>query len=308
MSWLEKILEKSNIVSSRKASIPEGVWTKCTSCEQVLYHAELERNLEVCPKCDHHMRMRARRRLETFLDEDNRVEIADELEPQDKLKFRDSKKYKDRISAAQKSSGEKDALVVMKGELLGQPIVACAFDFSFMGGSMGSVVGARFVRAAEAAMEANCGLVCFSASGGARMQEALMSLMQMAKTSAALERLSKKGLPFISVMTDPTMGGVSASLAMLGDINIGEPKALIGFAGRRVIEQTVREDLPEGFQRSEFLLEHGAIDMIVDRREMRHRIGSLMAKMTNKPSPLVVSVNDSPKDAPYSVPEAKEKG
>lgn len=308
MSWLEKILEKSNIVSSRKASIPEGVWTKCTSCEQVLYHAELERNLEVCPKCDHHMRMRARRRLETFLDENNRVEIADELEPQDKLKFKDSKKYKDRISAAQKSSGEKDALVVMKGELLGQPIVACAFDFSFMGGSMGSVVGARFVRAAEAAMENNCGLVCFSASGGARMQEALMSLMQMAKTSAALERLSAKGLPFVSVMTDPTMGGVSASLAMLGDINIGEPKALIGFAGRRVIEQTVREDLPEGFQRSEFLLEHGAIDMIVDRREMRQRIGGLMAKMNNKPSPLVVSVNDSPNEAAYSVPEADEKG
>ncbi|KLN62988.1 acetyl-CoA carboxylase, carboxyltransferase subunit beta [Vibrio sp. VPAP30] len=308
MSWLEKILEKSNIVSSRKASIPEGVWTKCTSCEQVLYHAELERNLEVCPKCDHHMRMRARRRLETFLDEDNRVEIADELEPQDKLKFRDSKKYKDRISSAQKNSGEKDALVVMKGELLGQPIVACAFDFSFMGGSMGSVVGARFVRAAEAAMEANCGLVCFSASGGARMQEALMSLMQMAKTSAALERMSAKGLPFISVMTDPTMGGVSASLAMLGDVNIGEPKALIGFAGRRVIEQTVREDLPEGFQRSEFLLEHGAIDMIVDRREMRQRIGSLMAKMNNNPSPLVVSVNDSPNEAAYSVPEADEKG
>ncbi|MFM2589258.1 acetyl-CoA carboxylase, carboxyltransferase subunit beta [Vibrio sp. TBV020] len=308
MSWLEKILEKSNIVSSRKASIPEGVWTKCTSCEQVLYHAELERNLEVCPKCDHHMRMKARRRLETFLDENNRVEIADELEPQDKLKFKDSKKYKDRISAAQKSSGEKDALVVMKGELLGQPIVACAFDFSFMGGSMGSVVGARFVRAAEAAMEANCGLVCFSASGGARMQEALMSLMQMAKTSAALERMSAKGLPFISVMTDPTMGGVSASLAMLGDINIGEPKALIGFAGRRVIEQTVREDLPEGFQRSEFLLDHGAIDMIVDRREMRQRIGSLMAKMNNKPSPLVVSVDDSPNEAAYSVPEADEKG
>lgn len=308
MSWLEKILEKSNIVSSRKASIPEGVWTKCTSCEQVLYHAELERNLEVCPKCDHHMRMKARRRLETFLDENNRVELADELEPQDKLKFKDSKKYKDRISAAQKSSGEKDALVVMKGELLGLPIVACAFEFSFMGGSMGSVVGARFVRAVEAAIENNTGLVCFSASGGARMQEALMSLMQMAKTSAALERLSQKGLPFISVMTDPTMGGVSASLAMLGDVNIGEPKALIGFAGRRVIEQTVREDLPEGFQRSEFLLEHGAIDMIVDRREMRQRVGSLIAKMTNQPSPLVVSVNDSQNEAAYSVPEVDEKG
>lgn len=308
MSWLEKILEKSNIGTSRKASIPEGVWTKCTSCEQVLYHAELERNLEVCPKCDHHMRMSSRRRLETFLDEGNRTELGTELEPQDKLKFRDSKKYKDRISAAQKSSGEKDALIVMQGELLGLPVVACAFEFSFMGGSMGSVVGARFVRAVEAAMENNCGLVCFSASGGARMQEALMSLMQMAKTSAALERLSQKGLPFISVMTDPTMGGVSASLAMLGDVNIGEPKALIGFAGRRVIEQTVREDLPEGFQRSEFLLEHGAIDMIVDRREMRQRIGSLLAKMTNQPSPLVVSVNDAPNEPAYEVPEADEKG
>ena len=308
MSWLEKILEKSNIVSSRKASIPEGVWTKCTSCEQVLYHAELERNLEVCPKCDHHMRMKARRRLETFLDDTNRVELANELEPQDKLKFKDSKRYKDRISAAQKSSGEKDALVVMQGEVIGIPVVACAFEFSFMGGSMGSVVGARFVRAVEAAIENNCGLVCFSASGGARMQEALMSLMQMAKTSAALERLSQKGLPFISVMTDPTMGGVSASLAMLGDINIGEPKALIGFAGRRVIEQTVREDLPEGFQRSEFLLEHGAIDMIVDRREMRQRVSSLLAKLTNTASPLVVSVNDSPKEPEYSVPEAHEKG
>ena len=308
MSWLEKILEKSNIVSSRKASIPEGIWTKCTSCEQVLYHAELERNLEVCPKCDHHMRMKARRRLETFLDETNRVELANELEPQDKLKFKDSKRYKDRISAAQKNSGEKDALVVMQGEVIGIPVVACAFEFSFMGGSMGSVVGARFVRAVEAAMENNCGLVCFSASGGARMQEALMSLMQMAKTSAALERLSKKGLPFISVLTDPTMGGVSASLAMLGDINIGEPKALIGFAGRRVIEQTVRENLPEGFQRSEFLLEHGAIDMIVDRREMRQRVGSLLAKLTNVASPLVVSVDDSPKEPEYSVPEADEKG
>ncbi|WP_025636699.1 acetyl-CoA carboxylase, carboxyltransferase subunit beta [Vibrio parahaemolyticus] len=308
MSWLEKILEKSNLVSSRKASIPEGVWTKCTSCEQVLYHAELERNLEVCPKCNHHMRMKARRRLETFLDGGNRVELGTELEPQDKLKFKDSKRYKERISAAQKSSGEKDALIVMQGELLGMPLVACAFEFSFMGGSMGSVVGARFVKAVEAAIENNCALVCFSASGGARMQEALMSLMQMAKTSAALERLSEKGLPFISVLTDPTMGGVSASLAMLGDINIGEPKALIGFAGRRVIEQTVREDLPEGFQRSEFLLEHGAIDMIVDRREMRQRVGGLIAKMTNHKSPLVVSVNESPNEEPYSVPEVDEKG
>lgn len=294
MSWLEKIFNTSNIVSSRKASIPEGVWTKCTSCEQVLYSAELERNLEVCPKCDHHMRMKARKRLETFLDAEGRVEIGEELEPKDLLKFKDSKRYKDRISAAQKSSNETDALVVMKGTLLELPVVACAFEFSFMGGSMGSVVGARFVKAVDAAIENNCPLVCFSASGGARMQEALMSLMQMAKTSAALARLSRKGLPFFSVLTDPTMGGVSASLAMLGDINIGEPKALIGFAGRRVIEQTVREVLPEGFQRSEFLLEHGAIDMIVDRREMRQRIGGLMAKMTNQSSPLVVSV-DGPK-------------
>ncbi len=308
MSWLEKILEKSNIVSSRKASIPEGVWTKCTSCEQVLYYAELERNLEVCPKCDHHMRMKARRRLETFLDQGERVELGEELEPQDKLKFKDSKRYKERLAAAQKASGEKDALVVMKGTVLGVPVVACAFEFSFMGGSMGSVVGARFVRAVKAAIEHNCGLICFSASGGARMQEALMSLMQMAKTSAALERLSDKGLPFISVMTDPTMGGVSASLAMLGDINIGEPKALIGFAGRRVIEQTVREELPEGFQRSEFLLEHGAIDMIVDRRDMRQRVASLLAKMTGQASPLVVSVNDAPNEAPYAVPEANKKG
>ncbi|WP_305842171.1 acetyl-CoA carboxylase, carboxyltransferase subunit beta [Photobacterium leiognathi] len=294
MSWLEKILTKSNIVSSRKVSIPEGVWTKCTSCDQVLYHADLERNLEVCPKCEHHMRMKARRRLETFLDADTQVEIAAELEPQDKLKFRDSKKYKDRLSAAQKATGEKDALVAMKGDLLGLPVVACAFEFSFMGGSMGSVVGAKFVRAVDAAIENNCPLICFSASGGARMQEALMSLMQMAKTSAALERLSAKGLPFFSVLTDPTMGGVSASLAMLGDINIGEPKALIGFAGQRVIEQTVREKLPEGFQRSEFLLEHGAIDMIVDRREMRQRIAGLVAKMTNQASPLVVSVDSKP--------------
>ncbi len=307
MSWLEKIFNKSSIASSRKASIPEGVWTKCTSCEQVLYYAELERNLEVCPKCDHHMRVGARRRLEGFLDQDNRVELAIELEPKDKLKFKDTKRYKERISVAQKKSGEKDALIVMQGELLGIPVVACAFEFSFMGGSMGSVVGARFVRAVEAAIENNCGLVCFSASGGARMQEALMSLMQMAKTSAALERLSQKGLPFFSVMTDPTMGGVSASLAMLGDINIGEPKALIGFAGRRVIEQTVREDLPEGFQRSEFLLDHGAIDMIVDRREMRQRIGGLLAKMTGVDSPMVVSVNDSPVKEEYEVPVVEEK-
>ncbi|WP_261815555.1 acetyl-CoA carboxylase, carboxyltransferase subunit beta [Vibrio gallicus] len=307
MSWLEKIFNKSSISSSRKASIPEGVWTKCTSCDQVLYQAELQRNLEVCPKCDHHMRIGARARLESFLDVDGREELGSELEPVDKLKFKDTKRYKDRITSYQKSSGEKDALIAMTGHLMGMPIVACAMEFKFMGGSMGSVVGARFVRAVDAAIENNCALVCFSASGGARMQEALMSLMQMAKTSAALEKLSKNGLPFISVMTDPTMGGVSASFAMLGDINIGEPRAVIGFAGRRVIEQTVREDLPEGFQTSEFLLEHGAIDMIVDRREMRQRIASIVAKLTQKTSPMVVPVVQDQKEPQYEVPVAKEK-
>ena len=300
MSWLEKILEKSNIVSSRKASIPEGVWTKCTSCEQVLYHAELERNLEVCPKCGHHMRMKARRRLETFLDENNRVELAGELEPQDKLKFKDSKRYKDRISAAQKSSGEKDALVVMQGELLGMPVVACAFEFSFMGGSMGAIVGERFVQAANYALEKRCPMICFAASGGARMQEALISLMQMAKTSAVLARLREEGLPFISVLTDPVYGGVSASLAMLGDVIVAEPKALIGFAGPRVIEQTVREKLPEGFQRSEFLLDHGAIDMIIARGELRQRLGNILAQMMGLPTPKFVA----PKHEPIVVPPA----
>ena len=281
MSWLEKILPKSKITAPRRHNIPEGVWTKCSACEQVLYRAELERNLEVCPKCDHHMRISARARLESFLDEQGRTEIGAELEPQDVLKFKDSKRYKDRLSAAQKETAEKDALVVMKGTLKGVPVVACSFEFSFMGGSMASVVGARFVRAVEECIKEGRGLVCFSASGGARMQEALFSLMQMAKTSAALDRLTKAGLPYISVLTDPTMGGVSASLAMLGDINVGEPKALIGFAGPRVIEQTVREKLPEGFQRSEFLLEKGAIDIIIDRREMRNRLASLLAKMLN---------------------------
>ncbi|OXY82062.1 acetyl-CoA carboxylase, carboxyltransferase subunit beta [Oceanimonas doudoroffii] len=282
MSWLEKILPKNKNIGVRRHNIPEGVWTKCTNCEQVLYRAELERNLEVCPKCDHHMRISARSRLDKFLDQDGREELGGELEPQDILKFKDSKRYKDRISAAQKSSNEKDAMVVMKGTLRGLPVVACSFEFSFMGGSMASVVGARFVKAVEACLVENRALVCFSASGGARMQEALFSLMQMAKTSAALNRLSEAGLPYISVLTDPTMGGVSASLAMLGDVNVGEPKALIGFAGPRVIEQTVREKLPEGFQRSEFLLEHGAIDMIIDRREMRDRLAGLIGKLMNQ--------------------------
>ena len=278
MSWLENILKKTNIVPTRKASIPEGVWTKCDACGQVLYQIDLERNLNVCPKCDHHMRIGARRRLEAFLDEGSYEEIGADIRPHDVLKFRDLKRYKERLSVAQKKTGEKDALVAMQGMLFSAPIVACAFEFRFMGGSMGSVVGARFIKAAETAIKKKCPLVCFSASGGARMQEALMSLMQMAKTSAILEKMSQQGLPFISVLTDPTMGGVSASLAMLGDVNIAEPKALIGFAGQRVIEQTVRETLPEGFQRSEFLLEHGAIDMIVHRLEMRDTIASLTSK------------------------------
>ncbi|EPB6519835.1 acetyl-CoA carboxylase, carboxyltransferase subunit beta [Vibrio parahaemolyticus] len=281
MSWLEKILDKKNIINTRKASIPEGVWTKCPSCDQVLYRIALKENLEVCPKCQHHLRMSARHRLDSFLDKGERIELASEYEPKDLLNFKDKKRYKERLALSQKSTGEKDALVVMKGELLGLPIVACAFEFSFMAGSMGSVVGARFVDAVNTAIVANCGLVCFSACGGARMQESLMALMQMAKTSAALERLSNARLPYISVLTDQTFGGVSASLAMLGDINIGEPEARIGFAGRRVIEQTVREKLPDGFQQSEFLLEHGALDMIVQRHDMRERIGGLIAKLTN---------------------------
>ncbi|WKE64160.1 acetyl-CoA carboxylase, carboxyltransferase subunit beta [Gallaecimonas kandeliae] len=284
MSWIEKILNKTKTVSQDRKNIPEGVWTKCSACDQVLYRAELERNLEVCPKCNHHMRINARARLDAFLDQDGREELAGDLEPQDVLKFRDSKKYKDRIVEAQKKTGEKDALIVLKGSLKGLPVVAASFEFDFMGGSMGSVVGARFVRAVETCIRENRAMICFSASGGARMQEALMSLMQMAKTSAALARLTDKGLPFISVLTDPTMGGVSASFAMLGDIHVAEPKALIGFAGPRVIKQTVREDLPEGFQRAEFLVEKGAIDMIVDRRKMRDTIARLLAKMMGQPS------------------------
>ncbi|WP_264406080.1 acetyl-CoA carboxylase, carboxyltransferase subunit beta [Vibrio owensii] len=281
MSWLEKILDSKNIISTRKASIPEGVWTKCPSCDQVLYRLALKENLEVCPKCQHHMRMSARHRLDSFLDKGERIEIGSEYEPKDLLNFKDKKRYKERIALAQKNTGEKDALIAMKGELLGLPIVACAFEFSFMAGSMGSVVGARFVDAVDTAVRDNCALVCFSACGGARMQESLMALMQMAKTSAALARLSHARLPYISVLTDQTFGGVSASLAMLGDINIGEPEARIGFAGRRVIEQTVREKLPDGFQQSEFLLEHGALDMIVQRRDMRERVGRLVAKLTH---------------------------
>ena len=285
MSWLEKLLPSQiRTEGGNKKTVPEGLWAKCPGCNAVLYRAELERNLDVCPKCSHHMRIGARRRLEAFLDEEPRVEIGDNLKPVDVLKFRDSKKYKDRLSQAQKNTDESDALIVMTGQVKGVPLVAAAFEFKFMGGSMGSVVGERFVRAVDTCIENGIPLVCFSASGGARMQEALFSLMQMAKTSAALARMSNLGIPYISVLTDPTMGGVSASFAMLGDVNIGEPKALIGFAGPRVIEQTVRETLPEGFQRSEFLLEHGAIDMIVDRREMRDKIANICTMLSNQPA------------------------
>jgi acetyl-CoA carboxylase carboxyl transferase subunit beta len=284
MSWFKKLLPsriKTNAGTRR--SVPEGVWTKCPECSAVLYRAELARNAEVCPKCSHHLRVHARDRLDQFLDPESREEIGIDVKPIDKFKFRDSKKYKDRLSQAQKQTGETDALIAMQGSVKSLPLVVCAFEFSFMGGSMGSVVGERFALAVDAAIEQNFPLVCFTASGGARMQEAIISLMQMAKTSAALGALRSKGLPYISVLTDPTTGGVSASLATLGDVIIAEPNALIGFAGPRVIEQTVRETLPEGFQRSEFLLEHGDIDMIVDRRNMRDEISSLLAILTNQP-------------------------
>ncbi|MBT3837584.1 MAG: acetyl-CoA carboxylase carboxyltransferase subunit beta [Thiotrichales bacterium] len=279
MTWFEKLLPKIRTDSGKKAVVPEGVWIKCPDCDEELYRAELERNQDVCPKCSHHLRIGARRRLDIFLDPETGSEIAANLFPVDELKFKDIKKYKDRIIQAQKSTGEKDALVVMRGKVNGLELVAAAFEFKFMGGSMGSVVGERFVQAVNECLEHNIPLVCFSASGGARMQEALFSLMQMAKTSAALTHLADKGLPFISVLTDPTMGGVSASFAMLGDVNVAEPNALIGFAGPRVIEQTVREKLPEGFQRSEFLVEHGTVDMIIDRREMRDKLSSILSML-----------------------------
>ena len=284
MSWFDKLLppkiQRSSSAAGKKA-VPEGLWRKCPGCSAVLYCAEIESNMDVCPKCAYHMRIGARRRLDLFLDPDERREIGVGLSPVDALKFKDSKKYKDRLLEAQQTTGEKDALVVLQGRLHGIPLVAAAFEFAFMGGSMGSVVGERFVRGVNACLEHNLPMVCFSASGGARMQEALLSLMQMAKTSAALTRLGERGLPYISVLTDPTMGGVSASFAMLGDVIVAEPKALIGFAGPRVIEQTVRETLPEGFQRSEFLVDHGAIDMIVDRREMRRQIAMTLSALTH---------------------------
>jgi acetyl-CoA carboxylase carboxyl transferase subunit beta len=285
MTWFEKLVPSRIKTERRGRSVPEGIWMKCQQCGAQLYRAELERNLFVCPKCNYHMRISARERLHLFLDPGSGREISENLSPLDPLKFKDSKRYRDRVQQMQKTTGERDALLAMTGLLKDQPVVACAFEFGFMGGSMGSVVGEKFSRAAGYSRSNRMPLICFSASGGARMQEALFSLMQMAKTSVALAELAEARIPFISILTDPTTGGVSASLAMLGDINIGEPNALIGFAGPRVIEQTVGETLPEGFQRSEFLLEHGALDMIVDRREMRDEVARLLAKLMKQPLP-----------------------
>ena len=286
MSWFDKLMPSRVRTDSRnRGSVPEGLWVKCDSCANVLYSGDLESSLGVCPRCGHHRRTPARARLEALLDAEPRTEIAPNLEPVDHLKFKDSRKYSERLSQAAKGSGEKDALVAMHGAIHGVPVVAAAFEYQFMAGSMGSVVGEKFVRAADTALQHNAAFICFTASGGARMQEALVSLFQMGKTSAALAQLSRRGVPYISVLTDPTMGGVSASFAMLGDLVIAEPRALIGFAGPRVIEQTVGETLPSGFQRSEFLLEHGAIDMIVDRREMRDRFASIVAQLTGRQTP-----------------------
>lgn len=299
LSWFEKLIpSRIGTRNEDKGNVPEGLWVKCGNCSNVLYRAEVERAQDVCIKCAHHMRITARTRVERLLDADNRIEIGGQIEPIDILKFKDSKRYKDRLSQKQKDSGEKDALLVMRGTIHGNPVVVACFDFNFMGGSMGSVVGERFARACDRCLEEDVPLVCFSASGGARMQEALFSLFQMGKTSSMLAQLSTRKIPYISVLTDPTMGGVSASLAMLGDIIIAEPGAEIGFAGRVVIEQTVRENLPDGFQKSEFLLEHGAIDMIVDRRDMRDKLAGLLAKLCDLP-PVVIADNPSV-DVPVS--------
>lgn len=288
MSWLTKLMPaRIRTQGGGKRGVPEGLWEKCDRCGTALYGPELEKNLRVCPKCSHHMSIGARERLASFLDDESGEEIGADLGPVDALHFRDQKKYADRIKSSQKNTGETDALVSVQGRLHGMDVCASAFEFRFMGGSMGSVVGERFTLAAERALAVGCPLVCFSATGGARMQEGLFSLMQMAKTSAALGRLRAAGLPFISVLTHPTTGGVSASLGMLGDLNVAEPQALIGFAGPRVIEQTVRETLPEGFQRSEFLVEHGAVDIIIDRRQMRDRLGALLALMMRRPAPVI---------------------
>ena len=311
MSWFEILLPKTIRTegSTKKVTVPEGLWTKCPSCNAILYNNELEKNFSVCPKCDHHLRISARTRLNMFLDTSGRKEIGKNIKPVDPLKFKDTKKYRDRVILAQKQTKETDALVVMQGKLEGLDIVAAAFDFNFMGGSMGSVVGERFVRGVNRSVELGIPFIVFTASGGARMQESLFSLFQMAKTSAALTKLSEAGIPYISFMTDPTMGGVSASLAMLGDINVAEPNALIGFAGPRVIEQTVREKLPEGFQRSEFLQEHGAIDMIINRRDIRTKIASILTLLTAAKlekdvlfPPTSISVEDSSTSEPSSAP------
>lgn len=285
MSWLQKLLPPkiNRVIGPSKKNVPEGLWSKCPSCDSVLYRTDLESNAEVCPKCNFHNRISARTRLDLLLDTEGKREIGAEVQPVDPLKFKDSKKYADRIKASQAEVGETDALIVMQGAIKTVPVVVAAFEFKFMGGSMGSVVGERFVRGVKAAIENKTAFICISASGGARMQEGLFSLMQMAKTSAALAELSRHGLPYISVLTDPTMGGVSASFAMLGDIIVAEPQALIGFAGPRVIEQTVRETLPDGFQRAEFLVEHGAVDVIIDRREMRDRLSGLIASLMRLP-------------------------
>lgn len=303
MSWIDKILPsgvRSNTSGERASHVPEGLWKKCVKCEAVLYRPDVERNSDVCPKCDHHMRIGARRRLGIFLDNDSGEEILSEIEPVDRLKFKDKKRYKDRLSAAQKATGEKDALIAMRGTLLGMPVVTVAFEFEFHGGSMGYAVGEKFTRAAQLSLEENIPLICFSASGGARMQEALISLMQMAKTSAVIERMKLHAVPYVSVMTDPIYGGVSASLALLGDINIAEPDARAGFAGPNIIEQTIRQKLPKGFQRSEFLLEHGAIDMIVHRTQMRSTIARILAKLTRQPAPV------EPAPPPSEEPEAEQ--
>ena len=288
MNWLKRIRPTGTASSKveRSNGVPEGLWKKCPKCTSPLYRPELERNLDVCPKCEHHMRIGARRRLDVFLDSQNRTEVAEDVIAIDRLKFRDVKKYKDRLVDAQKKTGEKDALVAMSGSLKGLPVVAVAFEFAFHGGSMGYAVGEKFTRAANLALTERRPFICFSATGGARMQEALISLMQMAKTSAVLERLSAAGVPYISVMTDPVYGGVSASLAMLGDLNVAEPGARAGFAGPNIIEQTIRQKLPKGFQRSEFLLEKGHIDMIISRQQMRDRLGSILSKLMNVPEPI----------------------
>ena len=309
MSWIDKILPAGvrKADGDKRASVPEGLWKKCVKCEAVLYRPDLERNNDVCPKCDHHMRIGARRRLDSFLDRDDREEIFADVEPVDRLKFKDKKRYRDRLSAAQKATGERDALVAMRGNLRGLPLVAAAFEFDFLGGSMGYAVGEKFTRAAQLALQEKIPLVCFSASGGARMQEALISLMQMAKTSAVIERLRQHSVPYISVMTDPIYGGVSASLALLGDINVAEPDARAGFAGPNIIEQTIRQKLPKGFQRSEFLLEHGAIDMIVHRNELRETLGRLLAKLTDQ-ALLAEPVDDNDEPEPTPAKATAKQG